>query len=149
MKLYLSPITLREARSFVDYVHRPPKAPQGGLFALSACIDGLIVGVAIVGRPVSRMLDDGYTAEITRLATLGNRNACSFLYGACRRAAFALGYRKVITYILDSEPGTSLNAAGFRCVGQKGGGSWSRQDRPRVDLHPTQMKLRWETEVAA
>lgn len=101
-------------------------------------------GVAIIGNPVARMLDDGWTAEVTRLCTTGERNACSILYAAAWRACRALGYRRLVTYILDSEPGTSLRAAGWQCVGEAGGGSWGRADRPRVDKHPTQGKLRFE-----
>ena len=78
------------------------------------------------------------------MATDGAKDACSALYGACRRAAFALGYKKLVTYTLASESGVSLKAAGYRLVGEAGGGSWSRSSRPRVDKHPTQAKLRWE-----
>ena len=93
------------------------------------------------------MLDNGLTLEVNRVATDGTPNACSALYGAARRAAFALGYKKLVTYILDTEPGTSLRAAGWKCIGLAGGGKWGRQERPRVDLHPTQAKLRFEVEV--
>ena len=89
----LQPLTLTEATAFVERVHRHHKAPQGGLFAVGASEGETIVGAAIVGRPVARMNDDGWTAEVTRLATTGERNACSMLYGACWRAARALGYR--------------------------------------------------------
>jgi hypothetical protein len=105
---------------------------------------GKIVGVAIVGRPVSRFRDDGLTAEITRLCTDGTRNACSFLYGAASRAAFALGFKRIGTYILASEPGTSLTAAGWRLIGETPGKSWSVPSRPRVDKHPLQKKLLFE-----
>jgi L-amino acid N-acyltransferase YncA len=142
--LVIVPCTLRAARIFVAQHHRHHKPPQGGLFAVAAAVDGEIVGVAIVGMPVARMAADGYTAEVTRLCTTGEKNACSTLYSACWRAARALGYRRLITYILASEPGTSLRAAGWRCLGECGGGSWSRRDRPRVDEHPTQKKLRFE-----
>jgi hypothetical protein len=105
-----------------------------------------IVAVAIVGKPVARLLDDGFTAEVTRLASDGAPNACSMLYGACWRAARALGYRRLVTYTLAEERGSSLRAAGWRLVGEAGGGTWNRpkNGRPRVDLHPTQGKLRWE-----
>lgn len=103
-----------------------------------------VVGVAVVGRPVARMLQDGYTAEVTRLCTDGTPHVASKLYAACWRAARALGYRRLITYILDSEPGTSLVAAGWRLVGAAGGGSWDRKDRPRVDTHPIGQKQLWE-----
>ena len=91
-------------------------------------------------------MSDGFTAEVTRLATTGERNACSMLYGASWRAARAMGYRRLITYTLDTEPGASLRGAGWRCVGQAGGGSWSRKNRPRIDKHPTQCKFRWVVE---
>ncbi len=137
-------MTLREARQYVADSHRHHRAPQGGLFAIGLSDGAEVCGVAIVGKPVARMLNNGWTAEITRLCTDGTRNACSMLYGACWRAARALGYRRLITYTLASEGGASLRASGFTLVGQAGGGSWSRPSRPRVDTHPTQQKLRWE-----
>ena len=143
--LTLMPLTLREARAFVDQRHRHHAAPVGGLFAVGAAMGGRVCGVAIVGRPVARALDaDDYTAEVTRLCTDGTKNACSLLYGAAWRAARALGYRRLVTYTLPEEGGTSLRAAGWRCIGEAGGGSWSCPSRPRVDTHPTQTKLRWE-----
>ena len=106
---------------------------------------GEIVGVAIVGRPVARGLQDGRTAEVTRVCVLdGARNACSMLYGAAWRAARALGYLRLVTYTLPEESGASLRGAGWRLLGQAGGGSWSRPTRPREDKHPMQVKLRWE-----
>lgn len=138
------PLTLREARAYVDQVHRHHRAPQGGLFAIGAAEDDRIVGCVIVGKPVARMNDDDYTAEVTRLATDGSRNACSLLYAAAWRACRAMGYRRLITYTLATEPGTSLRAAGWRVVGEVKGASWHRDSRPRVDKHPTQGKLRWE-----
>ena len=103
------------------------------------------MGVAIVGRPVARALADEWTAEVTRVAVLdGVKNGCSMLYGACWRAARALGYRKLVTYTLATEPGTSLRAAGWREVASVRGRSWHCRSRPRVDKHPTQDKLRWE-----
>ncbi len=143
--LGLCPVTLREARPFVARVHRHHRPPQGGLFAVGAEWAGNVVAVAIVGNPVARMLDDGWTCEVTRLAAVEEaRNACSMLYGACWRAARALGYRRAITYTLASESGVTLRAAGWRCIGEAGGGTWNRRGRPRVDLHPQQTKLRWE-----
>ena len=143
----LAPITLREARAFVTAHHRHHRAPQGGLFAIACALteSAAVVGVVIVGRPVSRHLDDATTAEITRLAAIeGHRNACSMLYGAAWRAARAIGYRRLVTYTLAEEGGASLRAAGWRVVAESPGGSWSRDRRPRVDTHPMQSKLRWE-----
>lgn len=143
-RLAVVPCTLRAARAYVAQHHRHHKPPQGGLFALAAAEGERVVGVAIVGNPVARHLDDGWTAEVTRLCTDGAHNACSLLYAAAWRAARALGYRKLITYTLPEEGGASLRAAGWRVVGQTQGGAWDRPSRPRVDEHPTQAKLRWE-----
>ena len=140
----LVPITLAEANAFVEQHHRHHGLVAGHQFSLGAAKDDVIVAVAIVGRPVARMNQDGYTSELTRLASDGTRNACSFLYGRAWRAAQALGYRRMITYTLASEDGASLRAAGWRLIGEAGGGSWSRENRPRVDKHPLQQKLRWE-----
>lgn len=144
MKMHHVRIKLDEANAFVRDLHRHHKPVVGHLFSLGAVLEGKIVGVAIVGRPVARMRDDGETAEVTRLCTDGTKNACSFLYGAAARAAFALGFRRIGTYILKDEPGTSLVASGWRLVGERGGGSWGRSSRPRVDKHPTQVKLLFE-----
>lgn len=111
-RLQLQRVELAEANAFVRLHHRHHKPVVGHKFSLGAALAGALVGVVIVGRPVSRMRDDGSTLEVTRLATDGTRNACSFLYGAAARAAFALGYRKIGTYILKSEDGTSLRACG-------------------------------------
>lgn len=144
-RLVLQPVTLREARAFVNAHHRHHRAPQGGLFAAAVSRQQVVVGVVIVGMPVARRNDDGFTAEVTRLCALEReKNVCSMLYAAAWRAARALGYRRLITYTLQTEPGTSLRAAGWKLIGEAGGGSWHREGRPRVDTHPTQTKLRWE-----
>lgn len=144
MKLHHVRIELSEANAFVTAHHRHHRRVVGHLFSLGAVLGDKIVGVAIVGRPVARMRDDGETAEVTRLCTDGTKDACSFLYGASARAAFALGFKKIGTYILASEPGTSLTAAGWRQIGEVRGRSWTTPSRPRVDKHPTQDKLLFE-----
>jgi hypothetical protein len=143
-KLALVPIGLDEANAFVERLHRHHRPVVGHKFSLGAALGDKIVGVSIIGRPVSRHRDDGLTLEVTRLCTDGTRNACSFLYGASARACFALGFKRIGTYILASEPGSSLTGAGWRLVGESGGGSWSRGDRPRVDTHPLEQKLIFE-----
>ena len=142
--LSLVPIKLREELAFVGAHHRHHAPPRGGRFAIGCSVDGLICGVAIVGRPVARRADDEWTAEVPRVATDGTRNACSLLYGACWRACRAMGFRRLITYTLPEEGGASLRGAGFTLIGVAGGGSWSREGRPRVDEHPMQRKMRWE-----
>lgn len=144
MKLHHVRIGLGEANAFVAAHHRHHMAVVGHLFSIGAAIGDKIVGVVVVGRPVSRFRDDGLTAEVTRLCTDGTQNACSFLYGAAARAAFALGFKKIGTYILASEPGTSLTAAGWRLIGETPGRSWSVPSRPRVDKHPLQKKMLFE-----
>lgn len=142
--LRLCPVTLREARLFVGLHHRHHNPPQGGLFAIAAA-DSEVRAVVIVGRPVARMLArDPFTAEVTRLCSDGAANACSMLYAAAWRAWRAMGGLRLVTYTLQEEKGDSLRAAGWRVIGEAGGGSWSRTGRPRVDDHPQQSKIRWE-----
>jgi hypothetical protein len=144
-KLTVVPCDFDEACVFVARHHRHHKPPVGHKFSIAAADEaGLIRGVCIVGRPVSRILDDGMTLEVTRLASDGCPNACSCLYGAAWRAAKALGYGRLITYILDTESGTTLTASGWTLVGKRGGGSWNMPSRPRVDKHPLQKKFLWE-----
>ena len=143
--LKLIPISLSDANAFVAEHHRHHKPVRGHKFSLGCEKDGVLVGVAIVGRPVSRFLDDGNTLEVNRLCTTGEKNACSFLYGAAARAAKALGYGKIVTYILDTESGVSLRAAGWNCAGLAGGLCWTGQRKPKTeDQYPEQMKLRYE-----
>jgi len=143
-RLVLVPMPLAEANAFVLQHHRHHKPVVGAKFCLGASRAEMIVGVAIIGRPVARRLDDGWTLEVNRLATDGTTNACSFLYGASWRAARALGYRRLIPFTLPQEGGASLRAAGWRLVGSTPGRSWSVPSRPRVDKHPLQEKWRWE-----
>ncbi len=146
MSLFIHPVTIGEANALVKRWHRHHKPPQGALFAIACSVEGADepCGAVIVGRPVARRLDNGWTCEVTRCVTDGTRNACSMLYRAAWRAARAMGYRKLVTYTLPEEGGASLRGAGFTCVGEAGGGSWDKPSRPRVDKHPTQKKLRWE-----
>lgn len=144
MSLEIVPISFAEAKAFVAKYHRHHKPPIGHKFSIGCANSEGIVGVAIIGRPVSRMLNDTWTLEVTRCCTDGTKNACSMLYAAAWRASRALGYRKLVTYILENEKGTSLRAAGWKCVGKCGGGSWSCKSRPRIDKHPLQMKIKFE-----
>ena len=120
--LEIRPITLREANVYVAQHHRHNLPTNGHKFSV-ACYDGdRLCGVAIAGQPIARKLDDGLTIEIRRVCTDGTRNACSILYGACSRCAKEMGYKRVVTYTLISEPGSSLRAAGFKNCGEAGGG---------------------------
>lgn len=142
--LSLCPISLKEANAFVAQLHRHHKPVPGHKFSIAVTDGEKVRGVAIIGRPVARHADDGATLEVNRVCTDGAKNACSMLYGAAWRATKALGYQRLITYTLPEEGGASLRAAGWRLIGETGGGRWSRNNRPRVDTHPLQQKLRWE-----
>jgi hypothetical protein len=144
VSLGLQPITLAEANAFIRRHHRHHLPPQGWKFGVAVNDGERVVGVATVGRPVARMLDDGWTLEVTRCCTDGTPHAASMLYGACWRAAKALGYRRLVTYTLVEEAGTSLRAAGWRALYETKGGSWDRPSRPTVDTHPTGQKRLWE-----
>lgn len=147
--LELVPISLDDANALVRAHHRHHGAVRGCICCVAVASSGVVCGVAIIGRPVARMLQDGWTAEVTRLATDGRPHAASKLYAAAWRACRALGYRRLVTYTLPTESGVSLRAAGWKLIGEAGGGSWSRRERPRVDRHPTQHKLRWQREQEA
>lgn len=141
--LKAEPIELKNANAFVDSLHRHHDPVHRDKFRVAAVSAGRIVGVCQVGRPVARGNDDGYTVEVVRLCTDGTKNACSFLYARAARAAEALGYRRIITYILESEDGGSLRAAGWHYEADTRGGSWSCPSRPRSTTAPTCKKQRW------
>ena len=145
--LTLTPVSLAQANAFVAQYHRHHKPVTGHKFSIGCTTDGQLVGVAIVGRPVSRYLDNGLTLEVNRLCTNGTKNACSMLYGAAWRAARAMGYQKIITYTLDTENGASLRAAGWKCTGLAGGKRWTGSRRPDTDLYPAQLKYRYEKSI--
>lgn len=133
--LHRVPVSQRTAKAFVAMWHRHHEPPRGDIFRVGAASsDGVLRAVAIAGRPVSIVFDDGFTIEVTRVASDGYRNACSMLYAACRNAAWALGYARVITYTQEGESGASLRAAGYRIIAQRPArGGWDCPSRPRED----------------
>lgn len=157
------PLELKEAQEYIHRYHRHHEPAHRDKFRIGCADDeGNLVGVIQVGRPVSRHLDDGETLEVLRLCSNGDRNVCSFLYSRAARIAKELGYRKIITYILESENGTSLKASGWHLEEfGVGGGSWDVPSRPRetqiyqISLfgvekqkYPVCKKQRWAKEVA-
>ena len=144
-QLYTQPIFHKAAKRYIDRYHRHHKPPVGMLFAVSVTDGKRIVGVATVGRPVSRHLQKGgLTLEVTRVCTDGTPNACSKLYAAAWRTAKEMGYKRMITYTLESEPGTSLKAAGWHLLYKNEGGEWNVPSRPREEgKYPTEPKLMW------
>ena len=135
---------LADANAYVTEYHRHHKAVRGHRFSLACYEDGRLCGVAIVGRPRSRWINQRTTVEVLRLCTDGTQHACSKLYGACRRAAKALGYDRLITYILEDEDGKSLLASGFSYCYTNKGGSWNQPGRPRTDKAPVCPKQLYE-----
>lgn len=144
--LELQPINFDEACEFVRLHHRHHLPPVGWKFGIAANDGEKVVGVVMVGRPVSRHLDNGWTLEVTRLCTDNTPHVASMLYAAAWRAARAMGYKRLITYVLQSETGTSVKAAGWKEIGAAGGGSWNVPSRPRVDKAPTGIKTLWEAQ---
>lgn len=154
MGLTLRPIDLVTARRFVAEYHRHNIPPVGWKWGVGVECEGVLVGVAMASRPVARNLDDGRTLEVIRTCTTGAKNANSMLYGAIARAAKALGYSKLVTYTLASEPGTSLRAAGWAaCAEVAAARTWSseghRRQRYQENLfgeqrRPMEAKTRWE-----
>lgn len=144
--LNIVPITIKDANILVKRWHRHHQPVRGALFAVAVAQDGAEepCGACIVGRPNARGSQDGWTVEAVRVVTDGTKNASSKLLGAAWRAARALGYRRLITFTLHSESGSSLRAAGFTIVGETPGKSWSTPSRPRVDRHPLQKRWKWE-----
>ncbi|MGG1601259.1 XF1762 family protein [Paenibacillus naphthalenovorans] len=142
--LETQPITFDEACEFVKQYHRHHIPPQGHKFSIAVADENKVVGVIMIGRPVARAYDNGRTLEVIRCCTDGTPNAPSKLYAAAWQAARAMGYRRLITYSLAEEPGTSLRAAGWKALYQTKGGSWNCPTRPRLDKHPTGQKTLWE-----
>ena len=143
-RLTIVPMSRDRAVAFIVAGHRHHRPPQGYIFALGVVDEeGKLRGVATIGRPVARQLQNGFTAEVTRVCTDGCANACSALYGAAWRVAKAMGYVRLITYTLPAEGGASLRGSGWLNEGPAGGGSWSRKPRPREDNAPIVEKTRW------
>lgn len=145
MRLQLQPISMKEANAFIRRHHRHHLPPQGWKFGIAVNDGEKVVGVVTIGRPVAPTLDNGWTLEVTRCCTDGTKHAASMLYGAAWRATKALGYKRLITYTLVSEAGTSLKAAGWKDVYQtEETRAWDRPNRPRVSTHPLEQKTLWE-----
>ena len=119
-KIIAVPMTMREANEFVASFHRHNKPVAGARFAIGASDGEALIGVAIVGRPVARQLQDGVTSEVTRCCVRerAQKGACSFLYAACWRAWRAMGGRRLVTYTLATESGASMRGVGWKLVAE-------------------------------
>jgi hypothetical protein len=150
VRLTVKPVTLRAANRMVGIEHRHHAPTTGHRWSTSVVDpDGEVRGVAIMGRPVSRVLDGRGWVEVLRVCTDGTPNACSALYGAAARQAAAMGWPRwqVFTYTRRDEPGTSLVAAGWVRVAESGGGEWSRGTRLRRPADDPEPKVRWHAEA--
>ena len=155
MSLAIVPCSRKQANDFIRLHHRHHRPTPGDKFCIGAADDGRVCGVAVVAHPVARALMDGKTLEVRRVATDGTKNACSLLYSACRRAAFAIGYTRLLTYTLPEEGGASLRASGWECDGERASQPWTFKAngrRGRKAHHagpandwPTGAKVRWHT----
>jgi hypothetical protein len=147
VSLRLVPVSLAQANEHVAVWHRHNKPVPGAKFCVGAADENnTLRAIAIAGRPVARHFDDGMTIEVNRVATDGTRNANSLLYGACARAAFALGYRRVITYTQAEEGGASLRAVGWKVIAERPSTpGWSRPSRPRDNAtYTSTVRQLWE-----
>ena len=149
--LKLQPITQKAAKVYINEIHRHHKAPVGSIFQI-ACIDtenpADILGVIMVGRPVCRHHNGKGMCEVNRLATTGAKNVCSFLYAAAARVAKNLGYSQIITYILETEHGSSLKASGWKHDYTSAGGSWNVPSRKRQEkVFPQCKKKRYAKQL--
>lgn len=143
MALRVVPLTLKQANELVASDHRHHKPAQGHRFSIGAVLDGLTVGACIVGRPVAPKTNQYTICEVTRLVTNGTKNACSLLYSASARAARAMGFVHIQTFILETECGISLKAAGWEFDGWSEGGDGWQSRSGRRDDQPTCRKGRW------
>lgn len=139
----LVPLERKDCAEFVNRLHRHHDPVMRDRFRIGAKQGGVLVGVVQVGNPAARALCDGKTLEVVRLCTDGTKNACSFLYSAAARVAKNLGYSKIITYILDTESGDSLRAAGWEWEANIKGHGWDTPSRRRTTTAPTCDKQRW------
>jgi hypothetical protein len=148
VRIQIVPLHLWQSNEIVARLHRHHKPVRVAKFSIGCEVNGVLVGAAICMRPACRSLDNDKTLEVCRLVTDGTPNACSALYGACARIAKEMGYEKIQTYILDSEPGTSLKAAGWSLEATSVGGTnqGRRRNRPNghgIYLHTFLKKQRW------
>lgn len=151
--LELVEVSRNDAKAFVREHHRHHKPPAGDKYRLGVRNGSELVAVAMIGRPVARRLDDGTVLEVNRVCVDHGQhraltwNACSLLYGAAAREAKRRGFRRIVTYLLETEDGASLRAAGWTQTATTRGGSWSRPSRGRIDSAPTCRKVRWERDL--
>jgi len=152
--LTIQPITLKKANQIIKEFHRHNDVVVGCRYCLAALHEDEIVGVAVVGRPLSRRLDDELTAEITRVCVKDNapKNTNSFLYGRCWRVWQQMGGKRMITYTLQEESGSSLKAVNWKIIGETGGWEqnkgWTTREsnkQKQMDMFNKDTKRKWKS----
>jgi hypothetical protein len=149
IKFSVYPLTLRVANEFVAKYHRHNKQARGHRFSLGAMWGDKLFGVAIVGRPISRMMDDGLTAEVTRVCVseTAPKNTISYLYGKIWRVWQQMGGKRMITYTLKSESGSTMKAVGWKMIGEtdkvKKGKGWTNRPGREWQEVSDKIKKRW------
>lgn len=144
MSLRVVPVTIGAARAFVERHHSNHHAPVGGLLACAVADGDRLCCVAILSRPVARMLDaHGDVAEVTRVATDRTRGAALLCLRALTSAALRLGWARLVSYTLLGESGRLYRQAGWRITGLvEASDRWhSREGRV---IAQGGAKVRWE-----
>jgi hypothetical protein len=156
---YIAPIPLSVANDFVKKYHRHNDERKIhkfslGLYKKSEDKD-ILIGVAICGSPTGISYNGKSFLEVYRVCVTEANNSCSMLYGRCTRIAKELGYEKLITYTLKTEPGTTVKASGFELeTDEAGGKKWTgkrakEREKKRneagivLKLPPEEKKNRW------
>lgn len=147
----LRPLTRDAANELVERWHRHHKRVTVHRFSIGAYVDDELSGAVIVGNPKAEALQDGLTFEIVRLVTNGERHVASKLIAAATRAAFAMGYRRGVSYTRADERGTCYRAAGWVPVADVRGRGWNTGNKgqrwlPGLYVPTTEIvdRVRWE-----
>lgn len=143
MSLVVRPCTVKRGMAWCRETHRRLPRLQGAMWCIRVMRDGEMVGVALVGHPARLLAERGVLCVLRVAVREGEPNACSKLYGACSRAARAMGATDLVTYTHADEPGTSLRASGWIDGGMTSGGEHSRPSRPRRPAICADPKRRW------
>jgi hypothetical protein len=140
------PLSLRAANDFVEKHHRHSSrtSNDGGKFAIGLELDGELVGVAIVGRPVARLLQQPGTAELLQCCVKEGApvGAGKKLNARCKRIWQLMGGTRLVTYTLASESGGSLSGSGFTREADVPGRQWNGSKRGGRPI-ASKPKTRW------
>ena len=147
-KLEAVPLTLKDCNEYIQNFHRHNKPVQGSKFAFGCKYKGKLVAVCVVGRPIARYKDDGFTAEVTRTCVFDDapKGVNSFLYSRAWKAWKAMGGKRIITYTLQSESGASLRGAGWKILHEveiNNNQGWLSRDNRKLQKVSKEPKFCW------